>query len=108
MLQQRFFDNFIFFACGFLIKFYSFLYNFQFIFYFSLAFFYYKKILHLFHFFIVSHPHALDFCFCSLLFSGKSRPWQAPFRDSLGATSENVTAQNDLKGFRVQIPGPRT
>lgn len=63
MLQQRFFDNFIFFACGFLIKFFSFLYNFQFIFYFSLAFFYYKKILHLFHFFIVSHPHALDFCF---------------------------------------------
>lgn len=88
MLQQRFLITLFFSLAIFLIKFLLFFVQFSVHFLFFTCFFYYKKILHLFHFFIVSHPLSLTHCwFCFVR-------WKLPALDAgQGAqTSENVAA----------------
>lgn len=67
MLQQRFFDNFYFFACGFyfLIKFFLFFVQFSVHFLFFTCFFLLQKNTASFQFFIVAHPltHLILFVF---------------------------------------------
>lgn len=69
MLQQRFFDNFYFFACGFyfLIKFFLFFVQFSVHFLFFTCFFLLQKNTASFPFFIVAHPltHLILFVFVS-------------------------------------------
>lgn len=65
MLQQRFFDNIYFFACGFyfLIKFFLFFVQFSVHFLFFTCFFFItKKILHLFHFLLLLTLSRTWFC----------------------------------------------
>lgn len=104
MLQQRFFDNFYFFACGFyfLIKFFLFFVQFSVHFLFFTCFFLLQKKYCIFSIFYCCSPsHALDFvCFCFIFFSDrKLRPC-----DSWVRTSENVAAARwaQSRNFRVE------
>lgn len=76
MLQQRFFDNFYFFACGFyfLIKFFLFFVQFSVHFLFFTCFFLLQKNTASFPFFIVAHPltHLILFVFVSFFFLTES------------------------------------
>lgn len=76
MLQQRFFDNFYFFACGFyfLIKFFLFFVQFSVHFLFFTCFFLLQKKYCIFSIFYCCSPsHALDFvCFCFIFFLTES------------------------------------
>lgn len=82
MLQQRFFDNFYFFACGFyfLIKFFLFFVQFSVHFLFFTCFFLLQKKYCIFSIFYCCSPsHALDFvCFCFIFFFWQKAPalWQ--------------------------------
>lgn len=78
MLQQRFLITLLFSLAIFLIKFLLFFVQFSVHFLFFTCFFYYKKILHLFHFLLfLTLSHAL----LILFFGENSQPW-TPARDS--------------------------
>lgn len=78
MLQQRFFDNFYFFACGFyfLIKFFLFFVQFSVHFLFFTCFFLLQKNTASFPFFIVAHPltHLILFFFFIFFLTESSGP----------------------------------
>lgn len=102
MLQQRFFDNFYFFACGFyfLIKFFLFFVQFSVHFLFFTCFFLLQKNTASFQFFIVAHPLTHLILFVFFFFSDrKLRPC-----DSWMRTSENVAAARwaQSRNFRVK------
>lgn len=104
MLQQRFFDNFYFFACGFyfLIKFFLFFVQFSVHFLFFTCFFFItKKILHLFHFLLLLTLSRTWFCLFLFHFFSDRKLWPC---DSWVRTSENVAAARwaQSRNFRVK------